>query len=311
MGWATRSGRSSQPYNIVGGGNARPVVVSNFADLQRYALDESPRVIHIDGAVGSGWSGTSGDRLRVGSNKTIVGMRPGTRLAAPIQIRGSSNVIIRNLVIKGPGSNSDQAWDNIVIERGAKNVWIDHCEFWDGQDGNADVVRGADNITFTWSIFGYTTDGGHNFSNLVASGDVEPESEGKLNITLMFNHFRGVAQRQPRCRHGDIHIVNNLFTKDGMTSQSGVSAGVNCRVLVENNHFIGIANPVHERRGNGTSELRGKNIFENTTGSTNGNGGKAFEPPYNYKNQLVDASRVKGMLQGRVGATLSSPNACD
>ena len=126
----------------------------------------------------------------------------------------------------------------------------------------------------------------------------------------MFNHFRGVSQRQPRCRFGDIHVVNNLFTKDGMQSDNGISAGKQCRVLVENNHFIGIKHPVHKRTG-GKSELRGTNIFEGTSGDKAGNGGTAFNPPYEYQSLLVDASEVKGMLQGKVGATLASPSACE
>lgn len=310
MGWATRSGRNGGSFNVTGGGNAAPVTVTNFADLQRHASGTTPAVIYIDGTVGSGWSGTSGNRLAIGSNKTIVGLRPGTQLRAPIHIKDSSNVIVRNIVIRGPGSNSDQAWDNLNIEGPAKNVWIDHSEFWDGQDGNADVVKGADNVTFTWNIFGYTKNAGHNFSNLVASSDNEPQSVGKLNITLMFNHFRGVAQRQPRCRFGDIHVVNNLFTASGLTSQTGISPGVQCRVLVENNHFIGISNPVHQRSG-GIAQLRGTNIFENTSGDQSGYGGTAFEPPYEYRSMLVDASQVENLLSGRVGATLSSPTDCN
>lgn len=309
MGWATRVGRTSKPFDVTGGGNAQPVVVKNFADLQKYASDSSPRVIHIDGTVGGGWSGRSGDRLVVGSNKTIMGIRPGTQLKAPISINNASNVIVRNIVIKGPGSNSDQAWDNLTIEGDSKNIWIDHNEFWNGQDGNADVVKGADNVTFTWNIFGYTIASGHNFSNLVASADNEFGSRGKLNITLMFNHFRGVEQRQPRCRFGDIHVVNNLYTKDGMASSNTISAGVECRVLVENNHFIGVTHPVHKRNG-GKSEIRGVNIYEGTSGDKEGNGGSAFEPPYEYKSLLVDASKVKGMLVGKVGATLTDPTNC-
>jgi pectate lyase len=312
VGWATRDGRTGGAVAVIGGGDGVPVVVSSFGDLQNAAEDDTPRVIHVDGTVGSGWSGTTGDRLEVGSNKTIVGLRPSTELRAPIHVNGSSNVIIRNLVIQGPGSNSDQAWDNINIEGSSKNVWIDHCEFWDGQDGNADVVKGADNVTFTWNIFGYRTGGEHNFSNLVASSDDEPESEGKLNITLMFNWFTGVAQRQPRCRYGDIHVVNNLFSQDGQTSDYGISAGKDCRVLTENNHFIDIASPIYTSHASGTAanELRGDNIFENTSGNTTGYG-TAFEPPYEYQSLLVSASEVKALVEQKVGATLASPTDCD
>ncbi len=228
IGWATRSGRSGGSFNVTGGGNVTPIVVKTWADLEKYASDGQARVLHVDGNLGGGWSGKEGDRLEIKSNKTIIGIRPQTRINAAIHINGASNVILRNVVVRGPGSNGDQAWDNINIEGSSKNVWVDHCEFTDGQDGNADVVKGADNVTFTWTKFGYTKSGPHNFSNLVASSDDEPVSVGKLNITLMFNWFTGVAQRQPRCRYGDIHVVNNLFTRDGL--QSGPSlAGEDAR----------------------------------------------------------------------------------
>lgn len=312
MGWATRNGRTGGEISVTGGGNATPVVVTSFSELQSYAGDDTPRVIHVSGDVGSGWSGTSGDRLSVGSNKTIVGSAPDTELRAPISISGSSNVIIRNLVIQGPGSNSDQAWDNINIQGDSKNIWIDHCEFWDGQDGNADVVKGADNVTFTWNIFGYRTGGSHNFSNLVASSDDEPQSEGKLNITLMFNWFTGVAQRQPRCRYGDIHVVNNLFTRDGQQSDYGISAGKDCRVLTEANHFIDINDPIQDSHASGSAanQLIGDNIFENTSGKKSGFG-TAFTPPYDYSDFLVPASQVKALVEASVGATLESPEDCD
>jgi pectate lyase len=312
IGWATRVGRTGGAFEVTGGGAAAPVSVDNFGDLQALAAGSEPRVIYIDGPVGNGFRDGAGDRLEIGANKTIAGLRPGTELNAAILISGeaSSNIILRNVVINGPGSDGAQSWDNINIARGARNIWVDHCEFWDGQDGNADVVRGADNVTFTWSVFGYRENSTHNFSNLVASSDNEPESEGKLSITLMFNHFRGAEQRTPRCRYGDIHVVNNLFTTDGLDSSNGTSAGVECRILTENNHFTGISQPIHERAG-GVNELRGENIFEGTSGNTAGYGGNAFEPPYEYGDILVPASAVRGLLEGRVGATLASPTVCD
>lgn len=312
IGWATRVGRTGGEFNVTGGGDAAPVIVDNFGDLQQLAAGTEPRVIYIDGPVGDGFRDGAGDRLDIGSNKTIVGSRPGTLLNAAILISGddSSNIILRNVVVNGPGSDDQQSWDNINITSGARNIWVDHCEFWDGQDGNADVIRGADNVTFTFNVFGYRGNGLHNLSNLVASSDNEPESEGKLDITLMFNHFRGADQRTPRCRYGDIHVVNNLFTTEGLSSSMGTSPGVQCRILTENNHFIGISEPIHEREG-GINELRGDNIFEATSGNTAAFGGAAFEPPYAYGDVLLPAAEVRARLEGRVGATLGSPTLCD
>jgi pectate lyase len=314
IGWATRSSRTGAGVDVTGGGAAAPIVVTTFADLQKYASDAQARVIHIDGTLGAGWSGNSGDRLEIKSNKTIVGLRAGTQLKAAIHINSATNVILRNVVVRGPGSNEDQAWDNINIEGSSKNVWVDHCEFWDGQDGNADVVKGADAVTFTWCIFGYALSGHpHNLSNLIASSDSEPESEGKLNITYMFNWWNAAMERQPRCRYGYIHVVNNLYTANASVGASklGVTNGFSCNVLTENNHFISQNEPVDlgKQAGTGSVQQAVGNLFESCTGNQKGSG-TAFAPPYDYKSFMVPAADVKALVQKRAGATLTSPTAC-
>jgi pectate lyase len=314
IGWATRTGRTGGATDVTGGGDIAPIVVKAFADLKTYAADGQARVLHVDGTLGAGWSGTSGDRLEIKSNKTIVGLRAGTQLKAAIHINGASNVILRNLVIRGPGSNEDQAWDNLNIEGSSKNVWVDHCEFWDGQDGNADVVKGADTVTFTWNIFGYSLPGHpHNLSNLIASSDDEPESDGKLDITYMFNWWKAVMERQPRCRYGYIHVVNNLFTSDSAVGASklGVTNGYMCNVRTENNHFISQAEPIDlgKQAGTGSVQEAIGNLFESCTGNQKGSG-TAFTPPYEYKSFMVEASEVKALVQKSAGATLTSPTAC-
>ena len=317
IGWATRSGRTSTEFNVTGGGNATPITVTTFADLQKYAKDSSPRVIYIDGTLGDGWSGTTGSRLNItASNKTIIGLKPGTLLKAPIHITSkASNIIVRNIVIQGPGSNADQAWDNLTIEGESKNIWIDHCEFWDGQDGNADVVKGSDNVTFTWCIFGYKKKSTHNLSNLIGSSDNEPVSEGKLNVTYMFNWWKAANQRKPRCRYGNVHVVNNLLTGDASitngTDVLGISAGHMCTVRTERNVFINEANPIYTGNANGTgvNEVI-DNIFTNCSGNTKGTG-TSFTPPYEYTSFMLKASEVEAAVKANAGATLSSPTECD
>jgi len=317
IGWATRSGRTSTEFEVTGGGNATPITVTTFSDLQKYAKDSSPRVIYIDGTLGNGWKDRSGDRLNItASNKTIIGLRPGTLLKAPIHITSkASNIIIRNIVIKGPGSNADQAWDNLTIEGESKNIWVDHCEFWDGQDGNADVVKGSDNVTFTWCIFGYEKKSTHNLSNLIGSSDDEPESEGKLNVTYMFNWWKAANQRKPRCRYGNVHVVNNLLTGDASitngTDVLGISAGHMCTVRTERNVFINENNPIYTGNANGTgvNEVI-DNIFTNCTGNTKGTG-TSFTPPYEYTSFMLNASEVEAAVRANAGATLNSPTECD
>lgn len=317
IGWATRSGRTSTAFEVTGGGNVAPVTVKTFSDLQKYAKDSSPRVIYIDGTLGDGWSGTSGSRLNItASNKTIIGLKPGTLLKAPIHITSkASNIIVRNIVIQGPGSNADQAWDNLTIEGESKNIWIDHCEFWDGQDGNADVVKGSDNVTFTWCIFGYKKKSTHNLSNLIGSSDNEPVSEGKLNVTYMFNWWKAANQRKPRCRYGNVHVVNNLLTGDASitngTDVLGISAGHMCKVRTERNVFINEANPIYMGNANGTGVNETiDNIFTNCSGNTRGSG-TSFTPPYEYQSFMLKAGEVEAAVKANAGATLKSPTECD
>ena len=236
-------------------------------------------------------------------------------MKAPIHITNkASNIIVRNIVIQGPGSNADQAWDNLTIEGEAKNIWIDHCEFWDGQDGNADVVKGADNVTFTWCIFGYKKKSTHNLSNLIGSSDNEPVSEGKLNVTYMFNWWQAANQRIPRCRYGNVHVVNNLLTGDASitngTDVLGVSAGHMCTVRTERNVFINESNPIYTGNANGTGVNETiDNIFTNCSGNTKGTG-TSFTPPYEYKEFMLAASEVEAAVKAGAGANLENPTEC-
>lgn len=321
IGWATRVGRSNTAFEVTGGGNVAADTVRSFSQLQSLVKGTTPKVIYIDGTLGDGWLNRSGSRLVIdGQNKTIVGLKAGTKLNACIRIAGSAkNIILRNIVIEGPGSNADQAWDNIVIEGSSgkypTNIWVDHCEFWDGQDGNADVVKGADNVTFTWCKFGYKKRSTHNLSNLIGSSDSEPESEGKLNVTYAFNWWVAAAQRKPRCRFGNIHVMNNLMTGDANISAGtdvlGIAPGYQCRVRAERNHFINEREPIYLGLSGtiGVAEELG-NKFTNTTGNTRGNG-SSFIPPYEYSGFLLNVNDVESAIKSGAGATLANPTVCD
>ncbi|MCQ2093052.1 MAG: pectate lyase [Fibrobacter sp.] len=321
IGWATRSGRTATAFEVTGGGNVAADTVRSFSQLQNLVKGTTPKVIYIDGTLGDGWLNRSGSRLVIdGQNKTIVGLKAGTKLNACIRIAGSAkNIILRNIVIEGPGSNADQAWDNIVIEGSSgkypTNIWVDHCEFWDGQDGNADVVKGADNVTFTWCKFGYKKRSTHNLSNLIGSSDSEPESEGKLNVTYAFNWWVAAAQRKPRCRYGNIHVMNNLITADANISAGtdvlGMAPGYQCRIRSERNHFINEREPIYLGLSGtiGVAEVI-DNKYTSCSGNTKGNG-SSFTPPYDYTGYMLNVNDVEAAVKANAGATLSSPTVCD
>ncbi len=177
------------------------------------------------------------------------------------------------------------------------------------------MVKGSDNVTFTWCIFGYKKKSTHNLSNLIGSSDNEPVSEGKLNVTYMFNWWKAANQRKPRCRYGNVHVVNNLLTGDASitngTDVLGVSAGHMCKVRTERNVFINESNPIYTGNANGTgvNEVI-DNIFTNCSGNTKGTG-TSFTPPYEYTSFMLKASEVEAAVKANAGATLKSPTECD
>lgn len=149
-------------------------------------------------------------------------------------IRGCNNIIVRNIRFIGPGSIDVSGDDPIAIYH-SYNVWIDHCDFVDGIDGNLDLTSACDFNTVSWCTFRYTSKSyAHRLTNLIG-GSVE-EPEGTLNTTLAYNRWGALCQnRMPMARMGIIHVLNNLF------DCPGASLCVNCNYhssfLIEGNYF--------------------------------------------------------------------------
>jgi uncharacterized repeat protein (TIGR02543 family) len=296
-GWATQNGGTT------GGGAATPITVSTLADLQAQANSTGAKVIYVSGTMGSG----AGTRVLVAANKTIIGL-PGATLYGGFDIR-SNNVIIRNMKVRGPGAVDVNGVDCIAIQA-ASNVWIDHCEIYDGQDGNLDITNDANYVTVSWTKFYYTAaSSNHQFCNLIGSSDTRTTDRGKLKVTFLYNWWGpGVRERMPRVRFGQVHVVNNYFNSTG--NSHCVRAGVEANLLVEGNYFEGVNTPVDLYENNFTAVTVRNNVFVSTTGNTAGSG-TAFTPPYALPGTA--AADVKSMVTNSAsgaGATMSSPTNC-
>ncbi|NLD99487.1 MAG: hypothetical protein GX640_06395, partial [Fibrobacter sp.] len=240
------------------------------------------------------------------SNKSILGL-PGAKIVGGIDITGSSskrlsNIIVRNLQVQGPGSNDVDGVDCIAIQY-VSNVWIDHLDVYDGQDGNMDITNEADLITVTWVKWHYEKGGNHRFCNLIGSSDSKTGDRGKLNVTFQYCWWtNGVIERMPRVRFGKVHVVNNLFdSKDGSYC---VRAGVEADILVQSNAFIGVKNPLdyNGKQSAVTAVTMKDNLLTNCTGTTTGYK-TSFTPPYSLS--IVSASQVESKVKAGAGATLT------
>lgn len=271
-----------------GGGNANPVTVTTYAALKTALTSTATAnsVILVSGTIDCVYTSL------LLTNKTIIGM-PGAKLrntqitvgnsvtsaanSGILYIKtGSNNVIIRNLIFEGPGAYDVDGRDLLTNE--GKNVWVDHCEFQDGMDGNFDIKGAADNTTVSWCKFTYLKpaiaggSGGsadHRFTNLVGSGIDDFPLDGRFSVTFKNCYWaEGCKARMPRARNAELHLINCYFK----TSVSGASAiglgagtsGTTC--YIENSDFAQvttISSPVSE--GSGTTSVKFDGCTKGTT----------------------------------------------
>jgi pectate lyase len=297
VGWA--SVNMMNQNGTTGGGNATPVVVTSTNDFNTQAAGSTARVIHVSGNL----SGT----FTIGSNKTVIGVC-GATLRGAVRISNAVNVILRNIRVIGNNcsdspSDCSGGADAVAITNNSHHVWVDHLDVSDGSDGNLDTNAGSDFVTISWTKFSYSsmrTDplagaSGHRFSNLVGSGDNVPGDVGKLNVTFHHNWWaQNVNQRMPRTRYGDIHVFNNLYTSSG--NSYCTNAGIQTNVLVENNVYVGVNNPLSPD-ANGDMLARG-NLFQSTSGTTTANG-MGFTPPYAYT--LDATASLRATIEAQAG----------
>lgn len=304
-GWASQNGGTT------GGGTdlGKAVTVSSMAKLQSAVKGSSKKIVLVK-------PGKYKGELKPGSNTTIIGTAPGVVLTGNISISGSdiSNVIVRNIAVRGNkcGSYNDckNGKDAVYIGHGATNIWFDHVDVADGQDGNFDITQGADYVTVSWSHFHYTYKKEHRFSNLIAGSDSETKSKGKLRITYM-NSWWGklVDQRQPRGRFGKIHLLNNLHNSQVKGTQIVHGLGKDIAVIIEN-CFYDIPSSVNAVKASykSASDTEGWKATGNAGSAKdmNSSHGSVFKIPYSYS--AMKASEVEAAV---TSTKCGAGNSCE
>ncbi|MFN8438481.1 MAG: hypothetical protein U0V72_12690 [Cytophagales bacterium] len=273
-----------------GGGSATPITVNSYSALKSALSSSSPAVILVSGTIDFSSSGMMKIAVK---DKTLIGL-PSAKFTNTNQSTsgilylntGSSNVIIRNILFVGPGAWDNNGNDNLTIKPATK-VWVDHCEFQDGEDGNLDISNLSDNITVSWCKFKYLktprpagsgTTNDHRFTNLIGGSDSDYPSDGHYSVTWQ-NCFwsEGCKERMPRARNAELHVLNCYY----YTSISGAlalglgggSKGTTC--YVENCDFAKVSKVYGNY--NGTVNL----TFSGCIGGV-GNVGSAPKPSYSY-----------------------------
>lgn len=212
--------------------------------------------------------------------------------------KNSENIIIRNITFQGPGS-VDVGGSDLISIIGSKHIWVDHCVFKDGTDGNLDITNSADFNTISWCTFSYSNRSYmHQNTNLVGSSD--SEATGYLNTTYAFNWWgKGCVQRMPMARVGKIHMLNNYFTS---TSASNcINPRKNSEFLIEGNYFdTGVRN--YYSQSSATAVTWTTNNYIAAASSLPSSTGSTVTVPYSYTANSYDI--VPTDVRQFAGATL-------
>ncbi len=233
---------STSNRTIVGINGARLCTKFTLTDAMRKALDDAK----VKNASTSGGGGTlvngttvkeEGEYL---TRKILIELtgdkNESYRNSGIFNIKNADNIIIRNIQFVGPGA-CDLGGSDLITAQGATHMWVDHCEFTDGQDGNFDIVNGSDFITVSWCKFNYTSNSYvHMNTNLVGNSDSKTTDKGKLNVTYAYcNWGTGCNQRMPMVRFGTIHIMNCYFSC--ANNSNAINARKKSKVYVERCYF--------------------------------------------------------------------------
>lgn len=285
VGYAAMEGEGSfyQKGGTTGGADGEIVTPATFTELKRYVEDattpytilitkefttDTPCFVDGDGHIStSGTASTYGEILKVGSNKTLLGVGNDAffnRIGLVIQTQ--SNIIIRNIkftmkdvpVVKS-GENKVIAWrdgaevvlgdpDCISIQADKTSAktdyghhyWIDHCEFFnengvnkDRYDGLLDMKNNVQYTTISWCKF-------HEHSKACLSGKGNSDMYPRT-VTMHHNYFLNIqGSRLPLQRGGTYHYYNNLQEncQDGYDLRSGAIA------YIEGCYFKDVKSPV-------------------------------------------------------------------
>ncbi|KAL0938566.1 pectate lyase a [Colletotrichum truncatum] len=290
LGYATLNGGTS-------GGAGGPVVrVSTLDDFAAAVSekDNSPKIVVVEGLI----KGSA--NVRIGSNKSIIGLPGAGFEGIGLYARRQHNIILRNIKSsKVPATNGD----GFRIDE-TTNVWVDHCEFSssldqdkDFYDGLVDASHGSDYITVSYTHFH-----DHWKTSLIGHSDTNgAQDKDHLHITYANNYWADFGSRGPSVRFGTAHIYNSYYL-NGHTS--GINTREGAQVLVQSNAFKNVLLPITTQ----DSKIKGfANAIDNDLGGAENSAPvgslDADSPPYPYT--LLGSAKVESTVPGQAGQKLT------
>ncbi|KAI0595216.1 pectate lyase [Biscogniauxia sp. FL1348] len=286
-------GYASQNGGTTGGAGGTTTTVSDLASFTAAATSDEKMVIAVSGAI------TGDTKVRVASDKTIIGLAGSSIKGVGLTVKGVSNVILRNLKI----SEVLAAQGDAITIQEATNIWADHLDLSsnldhdkDYYDGLLDVTHAAEWVTISNSYFH-----DHWKASLVGHSDSNADEDtGHLHVTYANNHWTNINSRTPSFRFGTGHIFNSYYEQ---IIDSGINTRMGAQLLVESTVF---ANSSDKAILSQDSDETGYAVVNDVDlgGSTNSAPeGTLTSVPYDYT--LLGSANVKAAVAGVAGQTLT------
>ncbi|KAI1741452.1 polysaccharide lyase family 1 protein [Xylaria scruposa] len=285
-------GYAQQNGGTKGGAGGTTTTVSSLAAFTAAAGSDDAAVIVVKGNI----SGAA--KVKVTSNKSIIGASGSSLTGIGLSINKQSNVIVRNMKI----SKVLADYGDAITIQASKNVWVDHVDVSsdmdhdkDYYDGLIDITHGSDWVTISNSYLHDHWKGtlvGHSDSN---SG----EDKGHLTVTYANNYFQNLNSRAPLFRFGTGHIFNSYYS----AVNTAVNTRMGAQVLVESTVFEGCGDKaIYFADSDETGYAVVKDV--NLGGSTNSApAGTLTSVPYSYS--LLGSANVKSSVTSNAGQKLS------
>ncbi|KAI1077280.1 pectate lyase a [Whalleya microplaca] len=221
VGYCTQNGGTT------GGAGGTTTTVSSLAEFTAAAEADDPAVVVVSGAI------TGSTKVRVGSNKSIIGLPGSSLTGVGLYINKQENVIVRNLQISKVIADNGDA---IGIQE-SSNVWVDHCDLFNDLDHDKDYYDGLTDITHAaeWVTVSNTYFHDHWKGALIGHSDSNgDEDTGHLHVTFANDHFENVNSRGPSIRFGTGHIFNTYYSN---MIDSAINSRMGAQILVESSVF--------------------------------------------------------------------------
>lgn len=222
------------------------------------------------------------------------------RYAGVFLFNGCSNIILRNLDFYGPGS-LDVGGADLLTLFGCDHVWVDHCRFTDGLDGNLDIVNNSDFVTVSDTHFRYTDlSYNHPLSNLVSGTAMTDGFPQKCNVSWIRCFWdEGCTGRMPFTAFGIHHVLNCYWD---CTKGTCIDAHDLSKILIENSYFTNkVGKALAVRRDDVTYEWRGSVWQGHAAQQSNA----VVDVPYSYT--VMETMAVPSAVKASAGITLADP----